>query len=272
MPDETVRNWLTFRLFNATFNDVDMTTLVTHEVTHSFQRIYMTTTRAPDGPRPASGAALWGVEGGANLTSYEVLRQLAGVGFDDNFDWKTGLGTNPARGYYSLRAQPGVGSFTEAYDNSMGFMRDLVIRRMDRGESLGDALREVSRGVIEGWHGYDHVGGRRKGLTGRMRERLGSDWNPADAMLTWGMSHAADDLTPSPLYQDGASLRVSQYESPTQYGWHPSAVLSGAPQTATATRRYGSPGYMYLQDSGGGVRLAARSATDGVRWLFLRIR
>lgn len=267
--NDSVRNWLTFRLLPVSPNPFRMASLLTHETTHSFQRMYMHDTRPPGAPLSAAGVARWGVEGGANLVSWDVLRRLANVDLQANYDWRGG-GTSPAAQAYAERAQPGRAFFNDAYDNSMGFMRDLMVRRVRGGESGDDALRQVSRGVIEGWYGIDRNDVRREGLAARMRARLGEGWSPDEALLTWALSHAADDQTPSPVFQDRVSRQVYAVDGGA-YGWAADAEVSGA-EAVTATRPYGAPGYMYLRDPDGSLRIDATADMAPVKWMVVRIR
>jgi hypothetical protein len=249
---------------------VVLASLLAHEIAHSYQRIYLDATR-PAGAMPGWGASLWGEEGGANLISYEMTRRYAGIALDANYDWRN-PGPTPAEQWYASRAQPGYGQFTDGYDDAMGFLRDLVLRRMGSGESVDDAVRAVSLGAIEGWYGYDGVS-HRTGMTKRMQDRLGNAWQPSSAMLEWTLSHAADDRTPSPAFQDRASLRIWDIPADQEYGWRPdTSVSSAAGGTALVTRRYGSPGFSYLLDDGGGVLFAISSQTATLEWQLVRVK
>lgn len=241
-----------------------------HELTHSYQRAYMHATRSAPGLPSMTGAALWAVEGGANLISYEFLRRLTGEPLDGNREWRVPAGS-VAMALFQQRAQPAGGVITDGFDSAMGFFRDLTLRRMATGEGTDDALRAVSRGAIEGWFGIDGVS-QRQGLTARMRERLGASWEPADALLDWTLSHAADDLTPNPRYQDRASLRVWDLPDGQLYGWWSDAVLTDAAPTYTLFKRYGSPGWARIRDADAGFTIEVQGYEVPTRWLLLRIR
>lgn len=243
------------------------TSLLAHEMTHGYQWAYMVRTRSAGVETTNTGTALWGVEGGANLISYETIRRAAGLPLAGNYDFRA-PGGGSLEAYYALRAQPPNGELTAGYDGAMGFFRDLVIRRVESGEGVDAAVREVSRGVVEGWHGRDRHGSRREGLAARMRSRIGG-WEPADALLTWTLSHAGDDRTGNPLYQDRASLRVWDAADP-EYGWFPAAVLQGG-GTAVATTLAGSPGYVIVRDTGAGVSVRVDASIPGLHWRVLRI-
>jgi len=243
--------------------------LLAHELAHTWQFAYMAGTRGASVQEAWAGAARWGVEGGASLISYEALRRAAGMPLDANYDFRS-PGAGELERYFALRSQPAEGELAGGYEPAMGFFRDLVIRRVRDGEAVDDAVREVSRGVIEGWSGVDRHGSQRPGLTTRMQDRI-ADWEPQDAVLTWTLSHAGDDLTDNPLYQDRASLRVWQPARP-DYGWFPEAVLEGGGGSVQGETLYGSPGYFILRDTGQGVAVRVAASVPGVRWRVLRIR
>lgn len=240
-----------------------------HEMTHSYQRAYMHATRDASGLPSQAGAAFWAVEGGANLMSYEFLRRLSGAPLDANREWRTPA-TSTAMALFQQRAQPAGGVITDGFDAAMGFFRDLTLRRMAAGEGTDEALRAVSRGAIEGWFGLDGVS-QRLGLAARMRERVGASWEPADALLDWTLSHAADDLTPNPRYQDRASLRVSDL-SGGFYGWWPDVLLTSELPTFTLFKRYGSPGWARIAPGDDGFTVEVQGYEVPSRWLLLRVR
>lgn len=241
-----------------------------HEMTHSYQRAYMHATRQAPGLPSGAGAATWAVEGGANLVSYEFVRRLSGAPLDANREWRAPAGST-AMALFQQRAQPAGGVITDGFDAAMGFFRDLTLRRMATGEATDEALRAVSRGAIEGWFGLDGVS-QREGLTARMRARLGVSWEPADAVLDWALSHAADDLTPNPRYQDRASLRVWELPNGQLYGWWSDAVLTAAAPTYTLFKRYGSPGWARIANADAGFTIEVQGYEVPTRWLLLRIR
>lgn len=266
-PDGQPITWISIE--PSTGSDVARAaSLVSHELTHAYQFAYMVATRAAGVQNASTGAAVWGVEGGANLISYESTRRAAGLPLAGNYDFRS-PGSSVTERLYALRAQPANGEITAGYEAGMGFFRDLVIRRVQRGEGVDAAVREVSRGVVEGWFGIDRHGSRRPGLTARMRERIGG-WEPRDGLLTWALSHAADDLTSSAVYQDHASLRAWQSAEP-EYGWFPEAVLQGS-GTASGQTRNGSPGCFILRNRGAGVKVRVSASVPGVQWRVLRIR
>jgi hypothetical protein len=198
--------WFALLLHNNFTDPARLGSLFVHELAHLYQHRYFYESR-PAGSAPIDlGNSRWGVEGGANLVSMEFLGRAAAIDVLANYDWR-----NPPAGdgwaqVYSARAQPAGGSIPLGYDHAMGFLRDLMVRRMLAGDVYTTALREVSRGAVEGWYGADRDGTGRPGLVARMRERHGAGWNPATAVLEWTLSHAGDDLTANPRYQNRSFL------------------------------------------------------------------
>lgn len=161
----------------------------------------------------------------------------------------------------------GVGPFVRGYSVSAAFLRDLAARRVQRGEAVDDALAIVSRGALEGWFGHGPAGARRTGLAERMRASLGGDWEPDDAMLTWTLSHAADDRTGNSAFQNNAFLRAWDGSDPAL--WPPAASLAPGSAGVTVKHPHESTGYFAL--AGGGT-YALESSVDGVRWMIVRVK
>ena len=266
---DTLFAWLDLLAFPWT-SSTRLAQSLAHETTHLYQMMYMHASRPAPGVETLVGASFWAIEGGANLMSYELLRRMSGVAPDANHDWRAAPPTIAAS-LFQQRAQPAGGVLTDGFDNAMGFMRDLVLRRMLAGESHADALREVSRGVIEGWYGYDGAANRR-GLVSRMRARVGADWTPGTALLNWALSYAGDDLTPNPTYQDRASLRVWDLPVTQSYGWRPDAVMTRTTPPQYFFKTYGSPGYARFLDDGNGLHLDVQAFEVPIAWKVLRIR
>lgn len=252
---------------NTTRTWVSLTSLVMHEVTHTFQRTYIDNTRPAGGQSTgAAGAARWGVEGGAAVMQNELVRRQAGHGFTANWDWREPVSL--ADQWYAVFAQAGDGTFSAGYGNSMAFMTDLVRRLEDDGMSHDAALREVLLGGAEGWHGWSWGGQRRRGLVSRMRDRFGNGWDPAEAMLTWTLAHALDDAVGGSTFQDRQFLRSWDVPPENPIGWHPHAVVSvGDGADVQAKRMHGSTGYFRIAGRGGVYHLRGG---EGVRWMIAR--
>jgi hypothetical protein len=257
---------------NTTRTATSFGSLMFHEITHAFQRSYMHASR-PQGQRvsAAAGAARWGIEGGAALMQRELVRRQAGVSPTANYDWKSPEGSEAHR-WYTVFAQPGDGSLTTGYSAGAGFLADLIARRMAAGDGVDAAVREVSRGAVEGWFGWaaPQQTVARTGLAARMRGRLGGGWEPEEALFAWTFGHALDDRTGSRQFQDRAFRDVWNV-SEGEYGWREHALLAaGDGRRVEVKRQYGSPGYFTLAGGGGAFQLTA--SVPGVRWMIARAR
>jgi hypothetical protein len=268
---DAVLSWMSLHVATDA-GQTSLASLLAHELTHSYQLMYMRDSRPAGVTSSAAGSTFWAVEGGANLISFEVIRRMLGMPVDGNVDLRSLPGT-PAAQFYALRAQPGSGEFTMGYDNATGFLRHLVVQRVRAGDGIDEAVRQVSRGAIEGWHGYDQYSGRRQGLTARMRERLGTQWDPIDAMLDWTLGYTADDLTNNTTYQDHAFLRVWDIPESQVVGWRPALTLSATGlRTGGLQRAGGSPDYILLRDAGDGVGFTITSSEPSLQWKLIRRR
>jgi hypothetical protein len=242
--------------------------VVFHEITHAFQRSYLSGTRPAGTPASISaGGSKWGVEGGASLMQLELLRRQAGHSLTANWEWRTP--TSDADIGYASFAQPGDGSFNVGYDVTAAFLTDLVQRRVSAGDPLETAIAEVSRGAIEGWFGWvGPEGPPRTGMAERMRARLGAGWTPAEGLLTWAISHAMDDRTRGDVFQNRAFHEVSVRFN-GESGWQPHAEVAKSSGATSVKRLYGSPGF-FTVIGGGAFRLTADR--DGVRWMIARVK
>jgi hypothetical protein len=273
-----------------TFTATGLLRTLAHEATHAWQERMAWATK-PAGAAAAGGGPAWAVEGTADLVAGAVVRRAVGLGPESNWDW-SGSMPDGRLGSYALLAASARGDFTAGYASAAGFGQDLVQRVVASGRTEDEALTTVVRGALEGWNGFDAHGGRRTGLTARMRATAGASWDAADALLRWTVRQAADDLTGSPELQNPAYLRVSTAGRDRGLGWLPAAVLRAG---ATAERadpaaaaviagnavsvpmRYGSPGYVSLEDDGrGGAYTLAASAGGApladAAWMIVRIR
>ena len=262
-----------------------------HEAAHAWQEQYAWETR-PAGSPYGMATAAWGAEGGAELLAGVAVARFLGVPLLGNWDWSAALG-RPDATPFALLPAGARGDLTGGYAAGAGFLLDQAERLVRAGAGEADALAAVSRGAVDGWHGWDARGVRRAGLASRMRARLGEAWSPADALLGWAASQAVDDLTSNPALQNHTFLGVSTRGAAAGAGWQAAAVLRsggaarpGGPgypvavtgNAATLTWRHGSPAYVLIEDDGAGAayRLAARAGTmslDGdVAWMLVRYR
>jgi hypothetical protein len=194
----------------------------------------------------------------------ELGRRLAGVQWAANWDFRSPVG--PMEQFYTRFAYVGSGAFVRGYSAGAAFMQDLVARRVQRGEALDDALTAVMRGALEGWFGHGPQGAERTGLSARMRAVI-SGWEPEDAMLTWTLSHAADDRTNSSVFQNRSFLRAS--DGSDAAFWPAAASLSPGSAPVTVKHAHESTGHFSL--AGGGT-YALSSTVAGVQWMIVRVK
>ncbi|HSK21335.1 MAG TPA: hypothetical protein VK912_19420 [Longimicrobiales bacterium] len=258
--------------------------LFNHEMAHVWSFIYAWDQIGERG----LGGTIWGLEGVATLMAQEVLRRRMQIGLLSNHDAR---GENNAYAHSILH--PGL--LPNGYRNSASFLRDLVVRRMQRGESYESALREVARGGVDGWYGFtacceewwhgpggsagagapgpESLRGRLPGLSARMRD-VDPEWEPEDAVLMWTLAHAVDDLTTNPALQVHSfrdAVGTARSMNPAA-AWNPDAEVTPAAGPARVSREGGNSGYSYLLSD---TRVAVfRIATDefgtSLRWRIAR--
>ena len=265
------RYWTDIKVLNHG-SALRLAELVSHELAHAFQAMYMDRTRPAGAAESAAGATFWGVEGGADLVSFETVRRAAGVPLAANFDALAASAGTPAERRLGQWGQPGMGILSDGYANSAGFLRILAAQRVAAGEPVDQAVGEVLRGASDGWYGFDSYGSRRTGLAERMRARLGAEWSPEEALLDWALAHGADDRTSNARFQDPTFRRVSGLPPSIFGAWRPMTTLSGNTSTysTAAPRGYGSSHYLFLQGSGE-ILFSAASDVPGLRWKIVRV-
>jgi hypothetical protein len=270
------------------FSAAGLLRTLAHEVAHAWQTSWAAESR-PAGTL-GTGAPAWAVEGNADLLAWTTLRRALGIGAGENWEWAGRL-QDAGLAPYALLAAGARGDLTAGYASSASFQADLALRLVQAGAGEDEAIAEVSRGALEGWFGWDPAGGQRAGLAGRMRARLGAAWAPERALLGWALSQAADDLTQNPALQNPAFARVSSAAGESGLGWlaaatlrsggqalraDPAAQASLAGNAVTAAARYGSPGYVLIDDDGFGgaytLSAAAAGAPLDAAWMIVRIR
>jgi len=232
-----------------------------HEMVHAFQVPYMISTWDEEGSLGLNDFFWWSWEGVADFLAFEMVRRTLGLGFQDNWDWQDAEGLYRS---YALEPRVARGRFLAGYEQSSSFLRDLVLRWVRSGGRLDEGVREVSRGALEGWYGLDEYGNQRRGLTDRMRGRIGEMWNPEDAILLWTASQAVDDLTENEQYQNASFKRVS---------WRPHATIEGGSGLGSeVTWPQGGSGYFVIEDDGFGGSYEFGSSLSGTVWKLVRFR
>ncbi|HEX2079458.1 MAG TPA: hypothetical protein VHG08_17155 [Longimicrobium sp.] len=265
-PGRSARHWIRLELAPG-LDAVRMLSLLAHEITHTFQYEFVARSAPAEGAVGATGAARWGIEGGATLIESETVLRAAGLGITDNLDFRA-QPTSPLQ-RHALSYASG-GPLVVGYEPAAEFLRDLVVRRMAAGETAEQAYREVARGAAEGWYGVAVENTRRPGLVSRMRARM-AGWDPVDAVLTWALSAAADDRLEDPAYQNRTWLRLRD-PGTNASGWGPDRVIDGGSgATETWSRLVGVGGYLLMRDTGRGISFRV-TAPASVRWRLLRIQ
>ena len=244
--------------------------ILAHEVTHTYQFRWRFEHASPWQSFLGTG---WAVEGGATFLSMEAVREQIGVPFTSNYTLGSYAAEDP-RLILQLYAAP-VANLTDGYISGASFLRDLAQRLVvEGGLSADDAVREVLVGSMEGWWGINEEGlNAGPGLTARMRQRLGAAWNPANALLDWTLSGAADDLTGNPRYQN-LTVRSSAAPTVSTNPVRPHATV-GNGVSASVARPPGTTGVFLISESAGGSYIAGAAVrgvpTGALEWLLLRI-
>lgn len=265
-PEGTATHWI--RLEHTPELDLGhMLWLLAHEIAHTFQYEFLARNPPASGVRGDRGGARWGIEGGATLVDTETLRRAAGVPLQGNVDFGA-TPRSPVEAALFGNGYSRGGILTYGYYSSAPFLRDLALRRMERGDEMDVAFREVLRGAVEGWHGVGSES-RRTGMAERMRGRL-PGWEPVDAVLTWTLSTAADDRLASTVYRDPTWLRAGDWELAGR-GWAPDRVITaGSGETQYTSRPPGSTGYLLVRSPASTLSLLL-TAPETLRWKLLRV-
>ncbi|UCD25426.1 MAG: hypothetical protein JSW51_05790 [Gemmatimonadota bacterium] len=256
--------------------DKGLALALVHELTHAFQRQFAW-------ERDFVFEDEWAKEGGADFMASEFVRRQAGISLDGNFNAAGAIDLqtwelDPDRFFYAISFGH-AGEIATGYQHAANMLRDFVIRRYQAGEADTLAIRAVLRGALEGWYGATtaELG---DGLSNRMKQRLGQDWDPITAVLTWTLSNAVDDRTPSARFQNPAILEAWNPEG-ARVSWLSAGTYElGSGNTLSVSRKIGSTGYINVEDSGTGGLMVLRSdrtmrmpfgiIRSGVRWAVIR--
>ena len=238
---------------------VSLGDLVIHELAHAYQARYHV-----DQHGVLPNVPVWALEGGASLLQFEFVRRLAGIGLFDNHDWRDQSGST-AETRYGRVMHPRGGELMRGYVRSAAFLKDQVHRRIAAGEPSSEAFAAISQGVLHGWRHNP------ASLANRQRELL-EDWTPIEAILTWVLSRAADDLTESPIYQN-PTFRNSWDVRFGESGWRSDgALLLGRGQVRRSENEGGSAGYFRIDASGPGGVVGLTATSDDIHWKLLRVQ
>ncbi|HEX6042023.1 hypothetical protein, partial [Longimicrobium sp.] len=243
--------------------------VIVHEVAHAFQ-LEFAVRSVPASVSWDRPFTRWAIEGGATLVEAEALRRAAGRPYAGNVDFRAAPASSIDEAYLR-EAVLGNGSITSGYNSPASLLLDLVDRRVRAGDDLNVALREVSRGALEGWYGRSHESPPRPGMTARMQKRI-PGWRADEAILQWALTAAADDVVKDRDLQNRAWLRTGDVELTSQYGWPPFRELTGGSNRLVQfTRPSGTSGWVRLRDPGQGISFRVQ-AVPSVQWRLLRVR
>jgi len=246
-----------------------------HELSHAWQFLYLWESRPAGSSDLVPPPGKWALEGNADQMTAEASRRFLGLDPAGNLlhgDRSDALHTAATNVYFNgLRS---AGSFNGGYQQSAGFLQDLVVRRLVQGgDDYDHALREVAQGALESWFEYGGTPSQpvpRKGLTARMRENLGPGWEPEEALLLWSLSMAVDDLSPNPL------LQIRSFENYGLAGnWTHGEAMFQAGTSASFTiipRLYGGTGFFNILDDAVGGTFEVEASIGDVVWVLTRYR
>jgi hypothetical protein len=202
----------------------------------------------------------------------DLVRRSLGVGLTSNWNWQDRLRSpNPG---ITLALQPidTKGRVSRGYYDAASFLQDVEVRMVRRGTPADEALAQVARGAVEGWYGTDAAGVRRTGLADRVRAVLGAAWEPADAVLLWTLTQAADDETDfaelnNPVYDHAADPESS-------YAWKAALdeVQPGRSFAYQVERTAGSSFFVRVKDGGSGGTVSLSASVGGTRWMIARLK
>jgi hypothetical protein len=245
--------------------------LVAHELTHAWQMRYAYTSQ-PAGPRSVSFGPAWAMEGTADLVSMDLVRRYLGVGLTSNWKWESRL-TAPNDGItLALEPTDTRGRLSRGYYDAASFLQDVQVRMVRHGADADEALAQVARGAVDGWYGVDAAGVRRQGLTDRVRGVLGPQWEPAEAVLLWTLTQAADDQTDAPDLNN--AMYADAGDASSAYAWKGAIdeVQAGKSFAYQVTREAGSSFFVRVRDDGRGGTVALSASVDGTRWMIARLK
>jgi hypothetical protein len=245
--------------------------VLAHELTHAWQMRYAYLSQ-PAGARAVSFGPAWATEGTADLVSMDIVRRSLGVGLTSNWSWQSRFDAPNSGVAFAMQPADTRGRLSHGYYDAASFLQDLEVRMVRRGTPSDEALAQVARGAMEGWFGIDAAGVRRQGLADRMRAVLGAGWDPADAVLLWTLTQAADDQT------DAAELNNPVYDHAADPGdpnaWQAATdeVQAGRGFAYQVTRGAGTSFFVRMKDAGQGGTVSLSATVAGTRWMVARLK
>jgi hypothetical protein len=245
--------------------------VLAHELTHAWQMRYAYQTQ-PAGPRTVAFGPAWAMEGTADLVSMDIVRRYLGVSLTGNWSWQSRFNAPNPGVTFALQPADTRGRVSRGYYDAASFLQDVQVRMVRRGVNADEALAQVARGAVEGWYGVDAAGVRRQGLADRARALLGSAWDPADAVLLWTLTQAADDQTDSPELNNPVYDHAADPDNAN--AWKPATdeVQAGHSFAYQLTRGAGTSFFVRLKDGGDGGTVSLSATVAGTRWMIARLK
>lgn len=257
------------------FNIVDVPSyrlkVLAHELTHAWQLRYAYHSQ-PEGARKVAFGPTWAMEGTADLVSMDLVRRSLGVSLTGNWNWQDRLRTPNNAITLALLPADTRGRVSRGYSDAASFLQDVQVRLARRGMAADEALAQVARGAVEGWYGTDAAGVRRQGLAERVRAVLGATWEPADAVLLWTLTQAADDQTDFAELNNPVFHHAADPEN--AYAWKAALdeVQPGRSFAYQVQRSAGSSFFVRVKDGGSGGTVSLSASVEGTRWMIARLR
>lgn len=244
--------------------------LLAHEYAHSWD--CMRTGLA--GPR-------WSVEGLAAFVQDELYRVFMGITIDGNVGLSVGMVPTPsAGGFYTWWSLPSQGNFQNGYGESASFMRHVAWRLThSHGVSWDAARAAVILGSSEGLYGKSLPA--HPGLTSRVRQIAGAQWEPVDARLDWILSLAADDRATgaatefryAAVREVWRNTEALAFQNIWNISFYRGRITAGSGQSVSGSAFADGNGYILIDDPNGlGSALELKSGTATMVWRLLRYR
>lgn len=234
--------------------------VLAHEITHTYD-FTLTAAEFRTGVRPAYFET-WHVEGLADFQAFRAVAERTGLGAGRNL-------TPAAAG--ALQSYGLGGPVLESgYMDAAAFGLDLTWRLAQAkswGWSTGaDTIALAMRNNRWGCNSADGLCTQREGLYDVLRRLHGASWDPADAVLTYVLSQAGDEVVQSPVYVN------PDFAGPHNPMLGPQTSLTGGSgSTAQYAAAAGQTGW-HLLAGAGGAAFRVTSTAPGIRWKLLRLR